>query len=86
MRSHEAFVGSVIVDLTPKEFSVLRVLLDRRSEVISPDALSLAIWGYETFGSRNFVEAHISRLRSKLAKAGAPDVVTTIRGVGYVIR
>ncbi len=86
MRSHEALVQGVIVDLTPKEFSVLRVLLDRRGEVISPDALSLAIWGYETFGSRNFVEAHISRLRSKLAKAGAPDVVTTIRGVGYVIR
>lgn len=86
MRSHEAFVGSVIVDFSPKEFSVLRVLLDRRGEVISPDALSLAIWWYETFGSRNFVEAHISRLRSKLAKAGAPDVVMIIRGVGYVIR
>jgi DNA-binding response OmpR family regulator len=86
MRSHEAFVRDALVDLTPKEFSVLRLLLDRRGEVVSPDDISLAIWGYETFGSRNFVEAHISRLRSKLAKTGAPDVVTTIRGVGYVIR
>ncbi|RLT39116.1 MAG: DNA-binding response regulator [Chloroflexi bacterium] len=86
MRSHEAFVRDALVDLTPKEFAVLRLLLDRRGAVVSPDNISLAIWGYETFGSRNFVEAHISRLRSKLAKAGAPDVVTTIRGVGYVIR
>lgn len=86
MRSHEALVRGALLDLTPKEFSVLRLLLDRRGEVVSPDDISLAIWGYETFGSRNFVEAHISRLRSKLAKTGAPDVVTTIRGVGYVIR
>jgi DNA-binding response OmpR family regulator len=44
------------------------------------------IWGYETFGQRNFVEAHVSRLRSKLAEVGAADVVSTVRGVGYVIR
>lgn len=86
LRSYEALIGGVAVDLTPKEFAVLRFLLDRRGEVVRPDDLSLAIWGYGTFGSRNFVEAHISRLRAKLAKAGADQIVTTIRGVGYVIR
>ncbi len=86
LRSHEAYVDGRLLELTPKEFAVLRLLLDHRGEVVSPDDLSLAIWGYETFGSRNFVEAHISRLRSKLAKAGAGDVVITIRGVGYVVR
>jgi len=86
LRSHEAYVDGQLLELTPKEFAVLRLLLDRRGDVVSPDDLPLAIWGYETFGSRNFVEAHISRLRSKLAKAGADDVVGTIRGVGYVVR
>lgn len=86
LRSHEALIADTPLELTPKEFAVLRLLLDRRGEVVRPDDLSLAIWGYETFGSRNFVEAHISRLRGKLARTGAPSIVTTIRGVGYVIR
>ncbi|MEX2372291.1 MAG: response regulator transcription factor [Dehalococcoidia bacterium] len=86
LRAHEAFVGETRVHLTPKEFDVLRVLLARRGEVIQPDDLSVEIWGYETFGSRNYVEAHVSRLRGKLAEAGAPDVVGTVRGVGYMIR
>lgn len=86
LRSHSVVVGTEDVMLTPKEFAVLRLLLERRGEVINPDELSLKIWGYETFGSRNFVEAHVSRLRSKLTKAGAGDVVRTMRGVGYMIR
>lgn len=86
LRPHEALIGGVPLDLTPKEFAVLRLLLERRGEVVSTDDLSLAIWGYETFGARNFVEAHISRLRAKLTKGGAGEAVTTIRGVGYVVR
>jgi DNA-binding response OmpR family regulator len=86
LRAHEAYVGEQQVHLTPKEFEVLRVLLSRRGEVVPPDALSVEIWGYETFGSRNYVEAHVSRLRSKLADAGADGVIGTVRGVGYMVR
>ena len=86
LRAHETYVGDEPLHLTPKEFSVLRLLLERRTEVLTTDTISTQIWGYETFGSRNFVEAHISRLRAKLARAGAADVVSTVRGVGYVIR
>ena len=83
LRAHAVLVEGQEVSLTPKEFAVLRLLLERRGEVIHPDEISVKIWGYETFGSRNFVEAHVSRLRSKLTHAGADDVVTTMRGVGY---
>ena len=86
LRAHEAFVGEEPIHLTPKEFEVLRVLLSRRGEVVPPDDLSVLIWGYETFGSRNYVEAHVSRLRSKLADVGAVDVISTVRGVGYMVR
>ena len=86
LRAHTVHVGSEEISLTPKEFAVLRLLLEHRGQVITPDELSRTVWGYETFGSRNFVEAHISRLRSKLARGGAHDVVMTMRGVGYVIR
>ena len=86
LRAHEAFVGEEQLHLTPKEFEVLRVLLARRGEVIPPDDLSVQIWGYETFGSRNYVEAHVSRLRGKLADCGADGVIGTVRGVGYMVR
>lgn len=86
MRSHEMRVGDVLVTATPKEFDLIRLLLEHRGEVMTSDVISSLIWGYETFGSRNFVEAHVLRLRSKLRHVGAPCVVTTVRGVGYVIR
>ncbi len=86
LRAHEAYVGEQLIHLTPKEFEVLRVLLSRRGEVIAPDDLSVEIWGYETFGSRNYVEAHVSRLRGKLADVGADGVIGTVRGVGYMVR
>ena len=86
LRAHEVYVGAQGVSLTPKEYSVLRLLLERQGEVLTTDTISILVWGYETFGSRNFVEAHISRLRAKLGHAGANDVITTVRGVGYVIR
>lgn len=85
-RAYEAHLGAERLALTPKEFAVLQVLLERRGEVVVPDQLSMSIWGYETFGSKNFVEAHVSRLRRKLRRAGATAVVKTVRGVGYVIR
>jgi two-component system OmpR family response regulator len=65
---------------------LLRLLLEHRGEVLTADEISNAVWGHETFGARNFVESHISRLRSKLARAGASGVVTTVRGIGYIVR
>lgn len=58
----------------------------RRGEAIAADALSSRVWGYETYGDRNYLEAQISRLRSKLAQAGAPSVIETVRGFGYIVR
>lgn len=84
--SHRVAVGETQLDLTQKEFAVLTLLLERREEVITADDLSRAVWGYETFGARNFVEKQVSRLRSKLRAAGARGVINTVRGVGYVIR
>lgn len=85
-RAHQVFVGPAEVLLTQHEFDLLRELLDHLGEVLSADDLALRVWGYETFGSKNFVEAHISRLRRKLRDTGAEDVIRTVRGVGYVIR
>ena len=83
-RSREVTYQGRTVSLSPKEAEVLRVLLERMNEVLSPDDIASAVWGYPTFGSPNFVEAQISRLRSKLSVIGAAEMMQTIRGEGYV--
>lgn len=85
-RAHEVFVGDEPIQLTPKEYALLQLLLQRHGDVLSSDEISREIWGYETLGSRNFVEAHVSRLRRKLSDAGANNIVETVRGIGYAIR
>ncbi len=84
--AHEVAVHGIPLNLTVTEFAILRLLLDRKAEVLSADVISRAVWHYETYGSPNFVQAQISRLRSKLKRAGAAALITTIRGAGYVVR
>lgn len=84
--AHEVTVRGRPVGLTATEFAVLRVLLDRRGDVLSADTISREVWHYETYGSPNFVQAQISRLRAKLDRAGAAGLIATLRGTGYVIR
>jgi DNA-binding response OmpR family regulator len=86
VRAHEVFVGTERLPLTPKEFAILRLLLEHRAEVVETDQMAINVWGHQTYGSRNFVEAHISRLRQKLSKLGAGSAIATVRGIGYVIR
>ena len=85
-RTREVHADGLPVALKPQEFAVLAALLERRGEVLSADAIALAAWGHGTYGERNFVEAQISRIRATLTRAGADDVIRTIRGVGYVVR
>lgn len=55
--------------------------------MLSPETITERVWGYETAGtSRNFIEAHISRLRAKLKHAGIDGLIETMRGFGYLIR
>lgn len=81
-----AFCAGREMHLTSTEFALLQELLVRDGAVVSVDGLSRAIWGHETLGAPNYVEAHISRLRRKLRDLGASRVIETVRGAGYRIR
>lgn len=85
IRSHVAWVDDSSVSLTQHEFALLQALLERQDQVLSHDRLSRLVWGYGTFGDHNFVQACISRLRAKLSALGATKVITTVRGVGYIV-
>ena len=83
--AHRASANGRSLHLTLTEFSILSFLLERRHQAASADEISRAVWGHETFGHDNYVQQHISRLRSKLRAAGVDGVIHTLHGRGYTI-
>lgn len=67
------------VDLTFKEFELLRLLLTHRGVVITRDEMLQSVWGYDYTGETRTVDMHIKALRQKLGE----EYITTVRGVGY---
>jgi DNA-binding response OmpR family regulator len=70
------------VTLQPKEFDLLRYLMQRPGSVRTRDHLLHAVWGHEYVGERT-VDVHVRRVRAKLEQAGLPRVIRTVHGVGY---
>jgi len=71
------------IDLTAREFALLRFFLEHPRQVFSKDQLLEAVWGYDYVGDSNVVEAYISYLRRKLNAPDEPDLIQTVRGSGY---
>lgn len=72
------------VDLTPKEFELLKLFVTNLGRVLTRDLLLEKIWGYEYFGDTRTVDVHVRHLRSKLEKdPELADAIETVRGVGY---
>ena len=83
-RSYEARKGGVPVDMTPKEFQLLRLLAARAGEVVSRGELLEDVWGYETLPNTRTVDNHVASLRAKL-EPGTPETrhIQTVHAVGY---
>ncbi|MGE3961713.1 MAG: response regulator transcription factor [Dehalococcoidia bacterium] len=81
----EVEVGGQRARLTRSEVGIMQVLLEQPGRAYSAADLSGRVWGYETVPDANFVQQHISRLRRKLSKLGAGDVIETVYGLGYAI-
>ncbi len=72
------------IDLTLKEFELLRLLIENRGKVLRREELLDKIWGYEFFGETRTVDVHIRYLRKKLYNGVSEEkCIETIRGVGY---
>jgi two-component system KDP operon response regulator KdpE len=87
---HETRVDEVPVDLTPREFELLRVLLTHVGRVVTKGRLLRAVWGEAYQGEDSYVYVHVSQLRRKLAAADPggqlADLIVTEPGVGYRVR
>lgn len=82
LAGYKAYAGGEGIDLTPREFEILRELLVNRGRILTRQNLLQRIWKYEFFGEERIIDTHIKNLRKKL---GTADYIETIRGVGYRI-
>ena len=77
--AREVRKGGKQVELTFKEFELLRLLCTRRGVALTRDEILQAVWDYDYTGETRTVDMHVKALRQKLGE----DVITTVRGVGY---
>ena len=83
-RSYEAKKGGAPVDMTPKEFRLLRLLAARAGEVVTRGELLEDVWGYETVPNTRTVDNHVASLRAKLEPdASGTRHIQTVHAVGY---
>lgn len=80
---HEVQKGGVRIELTPKEFDLLAILLENKGKVLSRAELLEKVWEFAYIGDTRTVDIHIQRLRRKL---GTDKLIETVFGVGYKIR
>ncbi len=80
---HEVKKGGMRIELTPKEFDLLAILLENKGKVLSRAELLEKVWEFAYIGDTRTVDIHIQRLRRKL---GADKLIETVFGVGYKIR
>lgn len=72
------------VPLTATELTLLRKLAENRGHIVTYDALCAAVWGQDYYGYENSLGVHIRHLREKLeAQPSRPEVLLTVRGIGY---
>lgn len=83
-RSWEARKAGQPLEMTRKEFSILRYLSSRANEVVTRDELLNEVWGYENYPTTRTVDNHIAGLRAKIeADPAEPKYLRTVHGVGY---
>jgi DNA-binding response OmpR family regulator len=83
-RRHTAARGGRAVEMTRKEFALLRFLASREDIVVTRDELLNKVWGFEAYPVTRTVDNHIASLRAKLeADPARPIYIQTVHGVGY---
>ncbi len=85
LHRHRATRAGQALDLTPREFQLLSLLLRRTGEVLSRTLIAEQVWDINFDSGSNVVEVHMRRLRSKVDDPFAGKLIHTVRGIGYVL-
>jgi len=81
LSSREVFIAGKKIELTPKEFELLKYFIDNKGIALSRDKILNAVWNYDYFGDLRTVDTHIKQLRAKLGETSA--YISTVRSIGY---
>ena len=85
LASHKVTRNGRMVHLSPKEYKMLQVLMERPSRVLSREQLLDRVWGRDVYVEERTVDVHIRRLRKALNEDGEKDLIRTVRSGGYAI-
>lgn len=83
---HQVERAGKTIELTKKEYDMLELLLINKNKVMTRDALLDKVWGYEYSNDYNAIEVFIRHLRAKIDDSHKQRIISTVRGVGYIIK
>ncbi|MBD7911694.1 MULTISPECIES: response regulator transcription factor [Clostridium] len=81
LSTYKAYVENEEIELTLKEFNILKMLIEIYPKVAARESLIENIWGYEYYGDTRVIDAHVKNIRKKIRY----DYIKTLKGVGYVL-
>ena len=84
--SREVSRAGTSINLTAKEFDLLLLLIRQPHQVHSRDSLYNALWGPLPSGDDNLLDVYVRHLRRKIESSGAPTLIQTVRGVGFMLK
>ena len=83
---HKVTYDNTEVELTNREFTLLQILMENKNIVLTRDVLIEKVCGYDYVGETNVIDVYVRFLRTKIDDAFKTKIITTVRGVGYVIK
>ena len=86
IEKHSVTYKEKSIDLTKREFELLKYMMQNKNLVITRDMILTKVWGYEYMGDTNVVDVYIRYIRSKIDDKYSVKLIHTIRGVGYQIK
>ena len=78
--------GNRRINLTPREYSLLELLMRHKGRVVRRENILEAVWGFECLVEENTLEVFIRLLRNKVDGPDLPKLIHTVRGIGYALR
>ena len=86
LNTHQVFRGEKEITLTPREFALLEFLVRNKGKVCSRTRIIEHVWDIHFDSDTSIIDVYINALRKKLNRSGKPNLIHTLRGVGYIVR
>ncbi|CEH34980.1 response regulator transcription factor [Romboutsia lituseburensis] len=81
LNTYTVNINDEVIELTLKEFNILKTLIEKYPQVITRESLLDSIWGYDYYGDTRIVDAHIKNIRKKIVL----PYIKTVKGIGYTL-